>query len=300
MFHAVPEPSGHVVAGDSDVGRAVAVATRLKNTFESLLTLIVTAISVASPTINLDLLKIRISWHLSLTKQNPPPIQEILVKLRKEADTPLAVLNLLVIYNLVGYLNFKLLHVFNSVGNMNKSEIELKKYEKMHFEFYETFTLRAIVEAFKRDRSLAPVSNIDLPSFKVELQDPWKGRKVYEWKDIVSNISALPQDLIITGVEEGSVILTYAVLPCFVATLVEVLTDETIVKQLAAVGVNFELSENLLTLGRQEIEDVNSIIEHSKLVVDVLAISKPEGGHRRGSVETLGGNKVHDKNKPNR
>ena len=83
-------------------------------------------------------------------------------------------------------------------------------------------------------------------------------------------------------------------------TFSEVLTDETIVKELAAVGVNFELSEYLLTLGRQKIEDVNSVIEHSKLVVDVLAISKPEGGHRRGSVGTLGVNKLHDKNKPNR
>ena len=58
---------------------------------------------------------------------------------------------------------------------------------------------------------------------------------------------------------------------CFVATLVEVLTDETIVKQLAAAGVNFELSEYLLRLCRQEIEDVNSIIERSQSQKEVIA-----------------------------
>ena len=222
----------------------------------------------------------RISWHLSMTKQTPPPIQEVLMKIQKEANSPQAVLNFLLIYKLVGYLNFKLIDCFNHDGNLSEdSVVLLKRYKEMHFQFYKTFTTSAIIGAFKKEPSLAPVSNIDLPTFKVELQEPWKGRKVFEWRDINSDVVNLPDDLIITGVEEGNVVLTYAVLPCFVASVVEQLTNETILEQLAAVGINIELTEYLIALGKQETESINSKIKHSKLLTNFLLTSTRENNY---------------------
>ena len=120
--------------------------------------------------------------------------------------------------------------------------------KKMHFQFYKKFTVGAIIKAFRREPNLAPVSAVDLPTFKVVLQEEWKGRKLYAWKEIACNISILPFNLIITRVERGSVVITYAVLPCFIGTVVEQLTDVAVLKEYARVRVKFELSEDLLEL----------------------------------------------------
>ena len=108
------ESSGNDQPLDNNPGNAISVATKLKNIFESLLAIIVTALSVVSQNFNLNLLKIRISWYLSLTRQNPQPIRDLLFKLQREANTPVEVLSLLVIHNLVGYLNYELLEFFIS------------------------------------------------------------------------------------------------------------------------------------------------------------------------------------------
>ena len=249
---------------DNDPGNAIAVASKLKSTFETLLKMIVTALSVVSQNVNLNLLKISISWHLSLTRQNPPPIQDLLVKLQNEANTPEAVLNFLVIHNLVGYLNYELLELF--ISDLSEEIADnYKNYEEMHAQFYKRFTLNAIIEAFKRKPILSPVSTIDLPNFKVELANEWKGRKIYEWKEIVSNVADLPQNLILTKIEEGSIILTYVVLPCFYGKVVEVLTDVTVLKRFAVNGVEIELSEHLFQYGKQEVEILERMIQYPSL-----------------------------------
>ena len=258
------EPSGNDQPLDNNPGNAISVATKLKSTFESLLAMIVTALSVVSQNVNLNLLKIRISWHLSLTRQNPQPIRDLLFKLQREANTPVEVLNLLIIHNLVGYLNYELLEVF-IIDLSEEIADSYRNYEEMHAQFYSRFTLNAIIEAFKRKPTLSPVSTIALPNFKVKLENEWKGKRIHEWKELVSDIADLPQNLILTKIEEGSIVLTYVVLPCFYGKVVEVLTDVTVMKRFAANGVEIELSEHLLQYGKQEVETLESIIQYSSL-----------------------------------
>ena len=90
------------------------------------------------------------------------------------------------------------------------------------------------------------MSTIALPNFKVMLANEWKGKGIYELKEIVCNIADLPQNIILTKIEEGSIVLTYVVLPCFYGKVVEVLTDVTVLKRFAANGIEIELSEHLL------------------------------------------------------
>ena len=255
------EPSGNDQPLDNNPGNAISVATKLKSTFESLLAMIVTALSVVSQNVNLNLLKIRISWYLSLTRQNPQPIRDLLFKLQREANTPVEVLSLLVIHNLVGYLNYELLELF--IIDLSEDIADnYKNYEEMHAQFYKRFTLNAIIEAFKREPILSPVSTIALPNFKVKLENEWKGKRIYEWKELVSNIADLPKNLILTKIEEGSIVLTYVVLPCFYGKVVEVLIDVTVLKRFAINGVEIELSELLLQYGKQEVETLESIIQY--------------------------------------
>ena len=65
----------------------------------------------------------------------------------------------------------------------------------------------------------------------------------------------------------------------FVASVVEQLTNETILKQLAAVGINIELTEYLIALGKQETESINSKIKHSKLLTNFLLTSTRENNY---------------------
>ena len=258
------EPSHDNQPLDNNPGNAIAVATKLKSTFESLLTMIVTALSVVSQNVYLNLLKIRISWYLSLTQQNPPPIQDILLRLQREADTPEEVLNILVIHNLVSYLNYELLQPFINDLSENIAD-NYKTYEEMHAQFYKGFTLNAIIEVFKRKPILSPESTINLPNFKVKLANEWKEKKIFEWKGIVRNVADLPENLILTNIEEGNIFLTYVVLPCFYGKVVKVLTDVTVLKRFAANGVEIELSKHLLQYGIQEVETLERITQHPNL-----------------------------------
>ena len=234
--------------------------------------MLIMALSVVSETVNLNRLKLRISWHLSLTRENPPPIQDLLLKLQKEANTPEEVLDFLVNHNLVGYINYKLIRLFNHDLSEDIAD-NYKNYEEMHAQFYKRFTLNAIIEAFKREPILSPVSTDTLPNFKVKLTNKWKGKRIYKWKEIVCNVADLPQNLILTKIEEESIVLTYVVLPCFYGKVVEVLTDVSVLKRFAANGVEIELSEHLLQYGQQEIETLESIIQYPSHSVKFQAIS---------------------------
>ena len=259
-------------AGDNDVDRAVVAANKLRTSFESLLTLLMTALTTLSSKINLNLLKLRISWHLSLTKQNPPPIQKVLQDLQEKATSPESVLNFLVINNLVGYLNFKLIDVINRDGILSENvKTELDRYESMHSEFYKMFTFNALIEAFKREPTLLPVSVIDLPNFRVELDQSWEGRIFYDWSEIINNIFNWPPHLIIIGFEKKCVILTCAILPHFVSTVVNDLTNDDFLKPFAAAGIHFVLPPYLLQLGRQENKAVDMVIERSFAIENILS-----------------------------
>ena len=209
----------------------VVEAEKLKQEFEELLIVILKSLVG----VDLDDLKLRITWFFNAAGVNTPEVQAIVDELQS-IPTPQIVLNFLISRNIIGYLNYQLDEV--------KAKIE--EYEVKHDAFLYHFSFNAIIEAFKSNPDLAPVSTIGLPKFTVQLQDPWEGKRVYQWKEVLDRMFTWSPHLIVVSLKKKCIVLTYAVLPFIISSIVQDLENPSIIKQLEIEGVSVEPSSDLL------------------------------------------------------
>ena len=157
-------------------------AGNLKQDFEELLVAILDAVGG----VDLDHLKLRISWFFNTEGFITADVQAILHQLQSLAS-PRDVLNFLITRNFIGYLNYELTKAFQKAVKSEQLKAKIEEYEQKHDAFLHHFSFNAIIEAFRQHPDLAPVSVIGLPKFAVRLETPWKGRSVYNWKDVLLN-----------------------------------------------------------------------------------------------------------------
>ena len=236
------DPPAMTVTEEVDKLDPVAEAEKLKQEFEELLVIILESLVG----VNLDNLKLRISWFFNATGVNTPEVQAIVDELQS-IPTPQIVLNFLISRNIIGYLNYQLIKAFQKAVKNDEVEAKIMEYEEKHDAFLYHFSFNAIIEAFKSNPDLAPVSTIGLPKFTVELQDPWEGKRVYQWKEVVlDRMFTWSPHLIVVSLKKKCIVLTYAVLPFFISSVVQDLENPSVIKQLELEGVSVELSSDLL------------------------------------------------------
>ena len=219
----------------------VVEAEKLKQEFEELLVVILESL------VGVDLhnLKFRITWFFNAAGINTPEIQAILDELQS-IPTPQIVLNFLISRNIIGYLNYQLIKAFQKAVKNDEVKAKIEEYEDKHDAFLYHFSFNAIIEAFKSNPDLAPVSTIGLPKFTVQLKDPWEGKRVYQWKEVLDRMFTWSPHLIVVSLEKKCIVLSYAVLPFFISSVVEDLENPSIIKQLEIEGVSVKLSSDLL------------------------------------------------------
>ena len=239
-------------------------AKHLQKEFKKLLIVAYRVISA----VDVGLFKLCVNYFFSSEKQTTRQVQEQLTEL-DTIPTSLGVLNFLVRNNFIGYLNYKLLKEFQTMVYMAESEesddVELvgskslqklkaciEKYDTKHDEFMLSVNFNTIIEVFKEYPALAPVSHIGLPEFKIHLKSPWKNKRVYEWTEFFESHLTWPPYLFVTEVSKSSIILTYAVLPLFITSVVRDLINPEVLRELEEIGVNIQLSKELL--------EINSLI----------------------------------------
>ena len=131
---------------------------------------------------------------------------------------------------------------------LQKLKACIEKYDTKHDEFILSVNFNTIIEVFKEYPALAPVSHIGLPEFKIHLKSPWKNKRVYEWTEFFESHLTWPPYLFVTEVSKSSIILTYAVLPIFVSSVVKDLTNPEVLRELEEIGINIQLSKELLEI----------------------------------------------------
>ena len=225
----------------------VVEAEKLKQEFEELLVVILESLVG----VDLDNLKFRITWFFNAAGINTPEIQAILDELQS-IPTPQIVLNFLISRNIIGYLNYQLIKAFQKAVKNDEVKAKIEEYEDKHDAFLYHFSFNAIIEAFKSNPDLAPVSTIGLPKFTVQLKDPWEGKRVYQWKEVLDRMFTWSPHLIVVNLKKKCIILTYAVLPFFVSSVVEDLENPSVIKQLEIEGVSVELSSDLVKSEKQD------------------------------------------------
>ena len=226
----------------------VVEAEKLQQVFEELLA----AISLSLGGVDLNNLKVRISYFFNVERHITTEIQAILDELQSKT-TPSDVLNFLITRNFIGYLNYELLNTFQKAGNSHVMKAKIEEYEKKHNEFLRQFSLNAIANAFKQYPNLAPVSVVGLPKLTITLNDMWEGKSAYKWKECLQKMLTSSSYLTIVRITRNCIVLTYAVLPLFISSVVKDLEDPLL---LEIKDMSVEPSSDLLKLGKQDYEDV--------------------------------------------
>ena len=219
----------------------VVEAEKLKQEFEELLIVILKSLVG----VDLDNLKLRITWFFNAAWVNTPEVQAIVDELQS-IPTPQIILNFLISRNIIGYLNYQLIKAFQKAVKNDEVKAKIEKYEEKHDAFLYHFSFNAIIEAFKSNPDLAPVSTIGLPKFTVQLKDPWEGKRVYQWKEVLDRMFTWSPHLIVVSLKKKCIVFTYAVLPFIISSIVQDLENPCIIKQLEIEGVSVELSSDLL------------------------------------------------------
>ena len=132
--------------------------------------------------------------------------------------------------------------------SLQKLKACIEKYDTKHDEFILSVNFNTIIEVFKEYPALAPVSHIGLPEFKIHLKSPWKNKRVYEWTEFFESHLTWPPYLFVTEVSKSSIILTYAVLPIFISSVVRDLKTPEVLRELEEIGISIQLSKELLEI----------------------------------------------------
>ena len=221
-----------------DVMDTVVEAEKLKAEFEELLVAILDAVR----DVDLDNLKLRISWFFNAEGYITTSVQAILDQLQS-LTKPQDILTFLITRKFIGYLNYELTKAFQKAVKSDQLKTKIEKYEEKHDAFLHQFSFNAIIEAFRQRPELAPVSIVGLPRFSVRLEKPWEGRSVYKWKEVLTKLLTWPSNLIIVSIEKNCIVITYAVLPFFISSISRNLKDPHVLELLKRELATVEFSE---------------------------------------------------------
>ena len=268
-----------------DIKNAISTAKNLKKEFAELLRVVYSVLSAA----DVGLFKLCINWFFSSERQTTPEIRRLLEELNS-MPTSVGIICCLLNHNFIGYLNYKLLKEFQiMLGNEELGE-KIQQYEKNHEKFICSVDFNIIMEMFKKYPNLAPVSHIGLPEFEIHLETPWNDKDIYEWTEFFEMHLSWPPNLFVTGVSRMCIVLTYAVLPIFVSSVVRDLANPEVLRKLEENGAKVQLSKELLEINDRISKPATNKQDSSNEIDKHTALSKqfsPSDGciHVLGSKE---------------
>ena len=193
---------------------------------------------------DIHLLKLAVNYFFSNERQTTPIIEQQLDTVFTSPDF----LGFLVRKNFIGYLNYLLLKKMQEMIENDSLKQQIEIYEREHDDFFYSVNFNTIIEVFNECPKLAPVSHIGLPEFKIYLETPWNDKNIYEWTEFFEFRFEWPPSLFITEVSKNCILITYAVLPRFVLSVVGDLTNPDVLREFEENGVKVELSKELIEM----------------------------------------------------
>ena len=157
----------------------------------------------------------------------------------------------------IGYINYSLITVFQKIIQSPLLDQRIEEYEKDYKCFLE-LSLKDVHNVFQQVPDLNPVYPAGLPKFKIHLQSEWDGRSVLELQEFLQLCRIHPEQLMIAKIEQNCIIITFAVLPHNVHSVVECLTDTEVTSILESHGVTVHCDELLLMYTTPSVADSSS------------------------------------------
>ena len=237
-----------------DEDAAIAQAETLKSDFERLLQ----SLNAVLDDVDVNSLKLQIVNFFNSEGQTTAEIQEHLDQI-VEKKHPRGIHFYLLGRNFIGYLNYELLKEFQKLTNNDVVKSQIEEYESKHNTFFLQISFSTIIKVFEQHPRFPPISVIGLPKLKVHLQAPWNNRRVYEWTAFIKMRFTWPSSLIIVDITKKCVVLTYAILPSFVSSVLRDFSNPEILSALENEGVSIELSSDLI--GRENVVTPNENLQ---------------------------------------
>ena len=229
-----------------DINNIESIVESLQEQFEEVIVNITEAIQGVD--VKNIIPRINCFFNLNLKKESTPAVEDHVIKL-ESFEKPESVLYYLVRSEFIGWLNYELIRVFQKVAKNKQLDDEINKYEKSHLHFLQV-KFSAVVPLFQKRPELAPKFPIGLPKLQIHLDAPWQDKTIYEWKEFLEKRFTWPPHLIIRKISKKCIILTYAILPFFVSSVIRDLNDPHVQTELESEGVKVHF---LFNFGSQDV-----------------------------------------------
>ena len=236
-------------------------AENLSKAFKAIMEDVILEVKTCATTTDLCLLKLHISLYLQFAHQNTPAIQAILFDLEDTITTAQDAVHFLIQKNLIGYLNFGLLNVFERTF-AEKSELTKKiaQYEKKHSLFLQ-HSFETIVDVFKSRPDLAPSSPAGLPEITVKLNETWRGKSLNQWNGLMQKLGVLPHHIIIKSITTNCFVIALCVLPFCLSAIVKLLQNGNVIEKLQLAGASVTIEPETSRIALRESECISQIVE---------------------------------------
>uniref|UniRef100_A0A1X7T1B6 Uncharacterized protein n=1 Tax=Amphimedon queenslandica TaxID=400682 RepID=A0A1X7T1B6_AMPQE len=132
----------------------------------------------------------------------------------------------------IGYLNYKLL---KKLADLPKDDDEIKdrfiEYEKDYVKLLSAASFQNFIPFFEKHSDLSPTAPLGLPYISFRLERPWLITSIYTWISTYGAFSWL-EYAYLKQLRTGSIIITYAVLPCVLDDVMRDLNNPVILRKL--------------------------------------------------------------------
>ena len=199
----------------------VGAAKALKRYFEDLMAFVIKEASH----FHVDSFRFRInSFVKSESQQINETLEVHLAEIEKFPGCP-PIINYLVRKDLIGYINYGLLEVFQLEAEDGMLVKWVDEYKKDFMCFVRSFNLKDLCSFVMKDLHIA--YPIGLPHFKVHLESEWNGKTAYEWDELLGRLasSTWPKSLMICSITEECILLHYCVWPSLADAVMKDLID---------------------------------------------------------------------------
>ena len=138
----------------------------------------------------------------------------------------------LIKYDFIGYLNYKLL---KKLAELAKDDDEIKDrfsgYEEEYVKLLSAASFQNLIPFFEKHSDLSPTAPLGLPFISFRLEKPWLFTSIFTWISTYGAFSWL-EYAYLKQLREGSVIITYAILPCVLDDVMKDLKNPVILEKL--------------------------------------------------------------------
>ena len=151
--------------------------------------------------------------------------------------TPSDILLFLKKHGFIGYMNYDILE--DIVKCLLKDDLDIVTQMDDYIKKYEEFDLtQKELEEISHEEDLHPKAPSGLPEFSLRTNGD---TSVHQWRKTYSEKFPWSNRTLLKELNPGSIIMTYAALPCIVSDVLRDLTDPVILRELESIGVTVVL-----------------------------------------------------------